>query len=59
MKIYIIYRHNFKKYYYVAMWHFVMGYNIIANNGDQLQTLYRWLMVKGVYFDHIHHPCEM
>jgi hypothetical protein len=23
-----------KNYYYVAMWHFVMGYNIVVNNGD-------------------------
>ncbi len=24
----------FKENYYVATWHFVMGYNIVANNGE-------------------------
>jgi hypothetical protein len=41
------------------MWHFVMGYNIITNNDDYLQTLYRWSMDDGVYVDHIYHPCGM
>ncbi len=41
------------------MWHFVMGYNIVTNNGDYLQTLYRWSMDDGVYVDHIYHPCGM
>ncbi len=40
-------------------WHFVMGYNIVANNGEQLQTLYKRSMDEGAYVDHIHHPCEM
>ncbi len=35
-----------------------MGYNIVANNGDYLQTLYKWSIDKGVYIDHIHHTCE-
>jgi hypothetical protein len=29
--IYII---KILKYYYVATWHFVMGYNIVANNDE-------------------------
>ncbi len=56
MKIqYVIKKPN----YYVATWHFVMGYNIVANNGEQLQTLYEWSTDEGVYVDHIHHPCGM
>ncbi len=39
------------------MWHFVMDYNIVANNGDQLQTLYIWSMDEGVNIDYIKHPC--
>ncbi len=48
-----------KRKNYVTMWHFVMGYNIIANNGDQLQILDRWSTDEGAYVDHIHHPCGM
>ncbi len=48
-----------KNYCYVATWHFVMGYNIVANNGEQLQTLYEWSMDEGVYVDRINHPCGM
>ncbi len=33
---------------YYATWHFVMGYNIVVDNGDQLQFLYGWSMDKGV-----------
>ncbi len=35
------------------MWHFVMGYNIVTNNGDYLQSLYKWSTNDGVYVDHI------
>ncbi len=49
----------FKENYYVATWHFVMGYNIVANNGEQLQILYEWSMDEDVYVDYIHHPCGM
>jgi hypothetical protein len=45
--------------YYVVMWHFVMGYNIFTNNGDYLQSLYRWSTDDGVYVDHIYHSCGM
>ncbi len=41
------------------MWHFVMGYNKVANNDEQLQTLYKWSTNEGVYVDHIHHPCGL
>ncbi len=36
-----IFKTQLKNYYYVGTWHFTMGYNIVANNGDQLQTLYK------------------
>ncbi len=45
--------------YNVGTWHLVTGYNIVVNNGDQLQTLYGWSMDEGVYVDHIHHPRGM
>ncbi len=41
------------------MWHFVMGYNIVVNNNEQLQTLYKWSVDERVYVDRIHRPCGM
>ncbi len=32
--IYIYILIKFEKYYYVATWHFVMGYNVVANNDE-------------------------
>ncbi len=39
--------------------HFVMGYNIVANNDGQFQTLYERSMDEGVYVGRINHPCGM
>ncbi len=53
---------NFLKLFlksYVATWHFILGYNIVANDGEQLQTLYEWSTNEGAQVDRIHHPCEM
>jgi hypothetical protein len=36
-----------------------MGYNIVANNGEQLQLFYEWSTDEGVYVDCVHHQCGM
>jgi hypothetical protein len=47
-----------KKYYYVAMWHFVMGYNIVPNNGCKLYIDGQWMMLYILTIYIIHVKCD-
>jgi hypothetical protein len=49
-----------KNNYYVAMWHFVMGHNIIVNNGDSSKPYMdsQWMRVYILIVYIIHVKCD-